>query len=479
LDLPSWKRYRGTSELVEDDEEEDEEVEESLDSNNESEDAVDEGPTAEGEDHAAGDEAPVVETAVGEPLGQGYGALRRQEIALGEGRMPSVFEVGQSSRSVPEHERPERVSALRQPTLTTWIDPEDGITYIDVPAYPPPAPLVHTPPSPEWSSGSLPVSSAPSIVPLPISSPIIPLTIPSLVASPATVETEGFLTDDTQRENRELRLQISEERRARLDLAEIVDSMRRGQEPRGDFALFAVEVCQVKLLECDSTLHEELPEIDNLPSFPFGNEDKVFNPGILVHGSTHVVTNEVTQDKNLKEKTSSEALLILVENNFLSHTFDRSSNHELLFFLESTVIEALLSFSSKNEDKVFNPEIHSDESKVQRIENEAKTRRWNLRLPLSPAREVSSLSLTSVVFAISTSTSAMATSWASGTQSADVAVPRWLTWDPHANVVVDVSDRAAVIRRRSCDGPATELWYEVPMISSGSEPIIGLADRSV
>ncbi|GJU91855.1 hypothetical protein Tco_1304278 [Tanacetum coccineum] len=234
LDLPSWKRYRGTSELVEDDEEEDEEVEESLDSNNESEDAVDEGPTAEGEDHAAGDEAPVVETAVGEPLGQGYGALRRQEIALGEGRMPSVFEVGQSSRSVPEHERPERVSALRQPTLTTWIDPEDGITYIDVPAYPPPAPLVHTPPSPEWSSGSLPVSSAPSIVPLPISSPIIPLTIPSLVASPATVETEGFLTDDTQRENRELRLQISEERRARLDLAEIVDSMRRGQEPRGD-----------------------------------------------------------------------------------------------------------------------------------------------------------------------------------------------------------------------------------------------------
>ncbi|GJR44998.1 hypothetical protein Tco_1313101 [Tanacetum coccineum] len=39
---------------------------------------------------------------------------------------------------------------------------------------------------------------------------------------------------DTQRENRELRLQIAEERRARLDLAEIVDSMRRRQEPRGD-----------------------------------------------------------------------------------------------------------------------------------------------------------------------------------------------------------------------------------------------------
>ncbi|GKA44204.1 hypothetical protein Tco_0736928 [Tanacetum coccineum] len=39
---------------------------------------------------------------------------------------------------------------------------------------------------------------------------------------------------DTHMENRELQLQIAEERRARLDLAEIIDSMRRGQEPRGD-----------------------------------------------------------------------------------------------------------------------------------------------------------------------------------------------------------------------------------------------------
>ncbi|GJR45764.1 hypothetical protein Tco_1313867 [Tanacetum coccineum] len=97
-----------------------------------------------------------------------------------------------------------------------------------------------------------------------------------------------------------------------------------------------------QLLECDSTLHEELPEIDTL--------SKVFNPDILVYGSTHFVTNEVTQDKNLKEKTSSEAFLILVENNFLSHFFDRSSGRELMFFLESTVIETLMSFSSENED---------------------------------------------------------------------------------------------------------------------------------
>nr|GEW26323.1 UBN2 domain-containing protein [Tanacetum cinerariifolium] len=83
-----------------------------------------------------------------------------------------------------------------------------------------------TPPSLEWSSGLLLVSPAPSIVPSPISSPMIPLTIPSTVASPVITEAEGFLTD--------LGAQIVEERRTRLDLAEIVASMRRGQEPRGD-----------------------------------------------------------------------------------------------------------------------------------------------------------------------------------------------------------------------------------------------------
>ncbi|GJW74043.1 hypothetical protein Tco_0133413 [Tanacetum coccineum] len=169
-----------TSELVEDDEEEeedddeeeDEEIGENSNSNSKSEDAKDEGPTTEDEDLApgdkglgAGDEGPsmrvkslglegdaavpedqqretlVVETTVGEPLGLGYEALRRQEIALGEGRMPNVFEVGQGSGSVPEPERPERVSALRQPTLTTLIDLEDSIAYIDVLAYPLPAHL--------------------------------------------------------------------------------------------------------------------------------------------------------------------------------------------------------------------------------------------------------------------------------------------------------------------------------------------------
>ncbi|GKD64161.1 hypothetical protein Tco_1306269, partial [Tanacetum coccineum] len=170
-----WKRYRGMSEYILDtDSEEDEEVEESSDSNSESEDAKDEGPTAgdegpavEDEGLAAGDEdpTPVVETSVGEPLGLGYGALRRRELALREGQMPSVFEVGQGSGSVPEPEGSERVSTCRQPvkTIKIVIDLEDGRTYIDIPAYPPPAPPVQTPPSLEWSSCSFPISPAHSV----------------------------------------------------------------------------------------------------------------------------------------------------------------------------------------------------------------------------------------------------------------------------------------------------------------------------
>nr|GEW75301.1 hypothetical protein [Tanacetum cinerariifolium] len=152
--------------------EEDEEIKESLDLDSESEDADDEGPTEKDEDpaardegHTSGDEVPsmvveslglggdeavpkgqqrvalVVKTAMNEPLGLGYEALRCQEIALGEGQMPSVF----------------------------MVDPKDGIAYIDVPTYPSPAPPIHTPPSPEWASSSLPVSLTPYIVPSPIS----------------------------------------------------------------------------------------------------------------------------------------------------------------------------------------------------------------------------------------------------------------------------------------------------------------------
>ncbi|GJX64186.1 hypothetical protein Tco_0298529 [Tanacetum coccineum] len=101
----------------------------------------------------------------------------------------STFEVGQGFGSVPDPERPKRVSALRQPTLTTWIDPEVGRTYINVPAYPAPASPIQTPPSPEWSSGSLPISPVPSTIPSPI---------PSLIASPVATLTTTILVDEDQ-----------------------------------------------------------------------------------------------------------------------------------------------------------------------------------------------------------------------------------------------------------------------------------------
>ncbi|GJV26574.1 hypothetical protein Tco_1379269 [Tanacetum coccineum] len=123
---------------------EDEEVEESSDSDSKSEDAVDEGPTAEDEGPDAGVAGCLV-------WGKRVPGMRRESLDLGgDGRVYLSVST--------DPKRPERVSALRQPTLTTWIDPEDDRVYID----------------------------------------------------------------------------IVEERSALLDLAKIVDSIRRGQDPRGD-----------------------------------------------------------------------------------------------------------------------------------------------------------------------------------------------------------------------------------------------------
>nr|GEU38466.1 hypothetical protein [Tanacetum cinerariifolium] len=204
--LPVRKMYRGTSELIlSTGSEGNEEVVESLDSDSESEDAEDEGPTADDGDPAALDE----DLAVGDK-GPGMGVESRglddesrgldeeghsvesDGFGLGEeeaehegqsGQFRFTFEVGQGSGFAPEPERSERVSASRQPTLTMWTDPEDGMVCIDVLAYPPPAPPVQIPPSPEWLSGSFPISPTPSIVLSPISSPMMSLTVPSPIAS--------------------------------------------------------------------------------------------------------------------------------------------------------------------------------------------------------------------------------------------------------------------------------------------------------
>ncbi|GJT45079.1 hypothetical protein Tco_0953794 [Tanacetum coccineum] len=170
LALPIRKSYRVTLKLVEDIEDE------SSNSDNKREDHSSEdeglglkyeGPGTKEEEEAApeGQEqaVPVVDTATNEPLGLGYGALRRQ------------------------HKGAERISVFRQPTLVTWVDPEDGRVYTDILTYVPPVAPVQTPPSLEWSSSSLPVSPSPLVVPSPIAS-----LVPTPVAT-ISVDEDQFL----------------------------------------------------------------------------------------------------------------------------------------------------------------------------------------------------------------------------------------------------------------------------------------------
>ncbi|GJW64356.1 hypothetical protein Tco_0116240 [Tanacetum coccineum] len=240
-DLPLRKRYHGTSELVEDSEEEDEEIEESMDSYSVSEDAEDEGPTAKDEDPTAEDEGltvfgrralqatPIVGMTMSAPLGLWYGALRCQELAL-----------------------------------------EEGDVYSDVP----PAPPVQTPPSPEWTSATPTIVEAGGFltelgaqveiqvglirdhaVRLEELSPalfersleyeqkrvavtfrVIWRLVLALKVWAGQMDAQRaalwHAISDVQGENRDLRLQLVEERRARLELSEVIDGMRRGQEPK-------------------------------------------------------------------------------------------------------------------------------------------------------------------------------------------------------------------------------------------------------
>ncbi|GKA16474.1 hypothetical protein Tco_0696221 [Tanacetum coccineum] len=97
--------------------------------------------------------------------------------------------------------------------------------------------------------------------------------------------------------------------------------------------------------ECDLVFYEDFSEVDALSST--NNEDKVFNPGILIHKSHFEITNCATPDKNIKK--ISFASLILEDFN---HPL-----YELPFHKEVLGSENLLSFSTENEEKVFNPGI--------------------------------------------------------------------------------------------------------------------------
>ncbi|GJU64071.1 hypothetical protein Tco_1245906 [Tanacetum coccineum] len=282
--LPVRKRYRGTYELILDNDSEGDELgeedieEDEEDENDEGWGFKDEGTGMEKEEDAAPEgqqyAVTVVNTAASEPLGRGYEAARYHALELTKEITPSTYEVGQSSRSVPEQEGVERISAFRQPTLVTWVDPEDGRVYTDILTYVPLAAPVQTPPSPEWSLGSLPVSPSSLVVPSPIALSVATLTatISRLDALPPTLfegydrdlrelyTRSGAVRDEIflqryrfrslereqeratvtfsaiwrSRENHDLRRQLAKERRERLELTGRVARMERRQESGGE-----------------------------------------------------------------------------------------------------------------------------------------------------------------------------------------------------------------------------------------------------
>nr|GEW19039.1 hypothetical protein [Tanacetum cinerariifolium] len=100
--------------------------------------------------------------------------------------------------------------------------------------------------------------------------------------------------------------------------------------------------------EYDSFTFEDFSRVDAKPST--NNEDKVFNPGILIQENPFEIFTRVVQDKKL---AISNASLVLED-------FDPPL-YEPLFFKEVPRSNMLLPFSSENEEKVFKPGIHTFE----------------------------------------------------------------------------------------------------------------------
>nr|GEU29113.1 reverse transcriptase domain-containing protein [Tanacetum cinerariifolium] len=106
--------------------------------------------------------------------------------------------------------------------------------------------------------------------------------------------------------------------------------------------------------EYDSFNSQDFSRDDDFPSPD--NENKVFNPGILIHEKLVKIITRVAQEKKL---AISFASLVFED-------FD-SLFYELLVFKDVSNSMRLLPFSSKNEEKVFKPGIYTFE-KVQLID---------------------------------------------------------------------------------------------------------------
>nr|GEY47250.1 hypothetical protein [Tanacetum cinerariifolium]GEY54112.1 hypothetical protein [Tanacetum cinerariifolium] len=99
--------------------------------------------------------------------------------------------------------------------------------------------------------------------------------------------------------------------------------------------------------EYDSFLSEDFSEVDALPLT--NNENKVFNPGILIQENLFEVITRVAPEKNEKKLAIYHASSILED-------FDPPL-YELPCFKEVPRSKILLSFLSKNEGKIFKPGI--------------------------------------------------------------------------------------------------------------------------
>nr|GFB53113.1 hypothetical protein [Tanacetum cinerariifolium] len=100
--------------------------------------------------------------------------------------------------------------------------------------------------------------------------------------------------------------------------------------------------------EYDSFNSQDFSRDDDLPSPD--NEDKVFNPGILIHEKSVKIITRVAQEKKL---ANSYASLVFEDFDPLFY--------EPLVSKEVPNSMRLLPFSSKNEEKVFKPGIYTSE----------------------------------------------------------------------------------------------------------------------
>nr|GEV33410.1 reverse transcriptase domain-containing protein [Tanacetum cinerariifolium] len=106
--------------------------------------------------------------------------------------------------------------------------------------------------------------------------------------------------------------------------------------------------CDFNLSKYDSFISQDLSRVDSKPSTD--NEGKIFNPGILIQEKSFKIITCVVQDKKLDTSNAS----------FVLKDFDPPF-YEPFFFKEVPSSKMLLLFSSKNEEKVFKPGIHTSE----------------------------------------------------------------------------------------------------------------------